>query len=83
MFNYRPRYYDEEKESLKEKFGAVDGSREKSYVPGSYIRGSLRNGHYSKTRGASRVQRIIGMVTLVLAFVVIYLIAKYYSLLFV
>lgn len=81
VFNYRPRYYDEEKEALKEKFGAVDGTREKNYAPGSYIRGSLRNGNYSKTRGANKVQRVIGAVTLILAFVVIYLIAKYYQLL--
>ena len=82
VFNYRPRYYDEEKDALKQKFGAVDGSRENNYVPGAYIKGSLRNGNYSKTRGSSKAQRIIGMVTLILAFVVIYLIAKYYSLLF-
>lgn len=81
VFNYRPRYYDEEKEALKEKFGDVDGTKEKSYAPGSYIRGSLRNGKYSKTRGANKVQRVIGAVTLILAFVVIYLIAKYYQLL--
>jgi len=82
VFNYRPRYYDEEKEALKEKFGAVDGSLKKTYVPGAHIKGSLRNGNYSKTRGAGKAQRIIGMVTLILAFVVIYLIAKYYPLLF-
>ncbi len=82
VFNYRPRYYDPEKEALKEKFGAVDGSREKNYAPGSYIRGSLRNGNYSKTRGANRTQKIIGMVSLILAFVIAVLIAKYYSLLF-
>ena len=27
VFHYRPRYYDEEKEALKEKFGHVDGSK--------------------------------------------------------
>ncbi len=81
VFNYRPRYYDEEKEALKEKFGAVDGTKDKNYAPGSYIRGSLRNGKYSRTRGANKVQRVIGAVTLILAFVVIYLIAKYYQLL--
>lgn len=84
VFNYRPRYYDPEKEALKEKFGAVDGSREKSgYAPGTYIKGSMRNGNYQKTRGTGKAQRIIGIVTLILAFVVIYLIAKYYPLLFV
>ncbi len=84
VFNYRPRYYDPEKEALKEKFGEVDGSKDKqSYTPGMYVRGSLRNGHYQKTRGASKVQKILGFVSLILAFVVIYLIAKYYPLMFV
>ena len=83
VFNYRPRYYDPEKEALKQKFGDVDGSNDKkSYTPGMYIKGSLRNGRYQKTRGANKVQKILGFVSLILAFVVIYLIAKYYSLLF-
>lgn len=81
VFNYKPRYYDPEKEALKEKFGAVDGSRGKNYVPGSYVKGSFRGGNYQKTRGGSRVSGIIGLVSLILAFVVIYLIAKYYPLL--
>ena len=29
VFNYKPRYYDPEKEALKEKFGHVDGTLEK------------------------------------------------------
>lgn len=80
VFNYKPRYYDPEKEMLKEKFGKVDGSAEKEYAPGSYIKGSFRDGNYQKTRGASRTQKIIGAVSLILLFVVIYLIAKYYPL---
>ena len=84
VFNYRPRYYDPEKEALKQKFGDVDGSNEKkAYTPGMYIKGSLRNGRYQKTRGANKIQKILGFVSLILAFVVIYLIAKYYPLLFV
>ena len=81
VFNYKPRYYDPEKEALKEKFGAVDGSRDKNYVPGSHIKGSFRGGNYQRTRKASRASGIIGMFSLILAFVVIYLIAKYYPLL--
>ena len=35
VFNYKPRYYDPEKEALKKKFGDVDGSKEKEpYTPG-------------------------------------------------
>ena len=46
VFNYKPRYYNEEKEALKDKFGHVDGTKEKEpYTPGSYIKGSLRDGN--------------------------------------
>lgn len=84
VFNYKPRYYDPEKEALKEKFGAVDGSKEKkdgNYVPGSYLKGSFREGNYQKTRQVGRMQKIIGMVTLVLIFVVLILISRLYGLL--
>jgi len=82
VFNYKPRYYDPEKEELKEKFGNVDGSREKEpYTPGSYIKGSLRDGNYQRTRNASKTQKIIGLVGLLLFFVVLILITKFYSLL--
>ena len=82
VFNYRPRYYDEEKEALKEKFGHVDGAMKKdTYVPGSYIKGSLRNGRYQKTRAVGKAQKIIGMVGLVLFFVVLIMVAKYFALL--
>lgn len=82
VFNYKPRYYDPEKEALKEKFGKVDGRFEKEkYVPGSYIKGSFRNGNYQKTRGANKVQKIIGAIALVIFFIVLVYIAKFYSLL--
>ena len=82
VFNYRPRFYDPEKEERKQMFGHVDGtSGKKEYAPGSYISGSFRDGAYQKTREASRYQRVIGVVALILAFAVIYLIAKYYRLL--
>lgn len=82
VFNYRPRYYDPEKEALKEKFGHVDGSRSKeNYTPGIYIKGSLRNGRYQKTRQANKFLKIIGLVGLALFFVVLVYIARYYSLL--
>ena len=36
VFNYKPRYYDPEKEALKEKFGPVEWRIEKEpYAPGS------------------------------------------------
>lgn len=82
VFNYKPIYYDPEKEEMKRKFGAVDGSmaREKkdgSYVPGSYIKGSLRSGAYSKERGhLQKASVIMGIISLILAFAVVFLLAK-------
>lgn len=87
VFNYKPIYYDPEKEELKRRFGAVDGSMQKAkedgtYVPGSYIKGSMRDGGYKRTRThMSKVHTIIGLVSLLLIFFVLYFIAKFYSLL--
>lgn len=82
VFNYKPRYYDPEKEELKQKFGAVDGSLDKEgYTPGSYIKGSFRDGNYQRTRNASKAQSIIGIVGLLLFFAVLILVTKFYSLL--
>lgn len=86
VFNYRPVYYDEEKEELRRKFGAVDGSQEKdgkdgTYVPGSYIQGSFRSGNYARRKGGSRVQVIIGIITLILIAVMLVCITRFYSLL--
>ena len=82
VFRYRPRYYDEEKEALKEKFGHVDGSRKNdTYVPGSYIKGSLRNGNYQRTKQAGKSMAIVGVIGLVLFFIALVLFAKYFTLL--
>ena len=82
VFNYKPRYYDPEKEALRQKFGRVDGSMDKdTYAPGSYIKGSFRDGRYQKTKPVSKVQKIVGMVGLAIFFVVLVLIARYFSLL--
>lgn len=85
VFNYKPIYFDPEKEELKRKFGKVDGSLEKKdgpYVPGAHIQGAFRDGNYSRMRGHStKAQKIIGIVgLLLLVFVMIY-ITKFYSLL--
>lgn len=90
VFNYKPRYYDPEKEARRRMFGNVDGSNEKAskegekYVPGKYIYGSLRDGNYQVTRSpkSSKAQKIIGLIGLLLFFVIMYLIAKFYSSLF-
>ena len=78
-FNYRPRFYDPEKEERRRKFG--DHSKEaqgKPYVPGQHIKGSLRDGNYSRTEEIGKNQKVIGMITTFLLFAVIYLIVKYY-----
>lgn len=86
VFNYKPIYYDPEEEERKRKFGAVDGTMEAqkkdgTYVPGSYIKDSLRDGHYQKTRThLKKTQVIIGIITMLLICAVLYLIAHFYSL---
>lgn len=85
VFDYKPIYYDKEKDELKQKFSQVDGSIDKSkpaYTPGSYIKGSMRNGNYQRTRGTSnKIQNIIGLVGLILVVVVLIYIAKFYTIL--
>lgn len=71
VFNYKPIYYDKDKER-KEDNG--------TYVPGSYIRRSgIRSG--DGRSHLSRTQTIIGIVTLLLIAAVLYLIAKFYTIL--
>ena len=87
VFNYRPRYYDPEKEERKAMFGEVDGTMDKErqnegYVPGSSIRGAFRDGNYKRTRSsARRSQTIISIITLLLIVGVLVYITKFYSLL--
>lgn len=82
VFNYKPIYYDQEKEELKQKFGQVDGSAEKGeYVPGSYVHGAFRSGNYARHKGGTRAQSIIGLVSLVLVVAILIFIAKFYSML--
>lgn len=87
VFNYKPIYYDKEKDELKQKFGKVDGTmdremKDENYVPGSYIKGSMRNGRYQKSRSTTnKAQNIIGLVGLILVFIVLIYIAKFYTLL--
>lgn len=86
-FDYKPIYYDKEKDELKKKFGKVDGSMDKeedksTYVPGSYIKGSLRDGNYQKSvRAGSRAQNIIGLVGLILVIIALLYIAKFFTIL--
>lgn len=89
VFNYKPMYYDKDKEEQMRRFRAVDGSLdrkdekgEKEYVPGSYIQGAFRGGAYQHTRNRMKgVQTIIGIITLLLIMAVLFFIAKFYSML--
>lgn len=87
VFNYKPIYYDKDEEERKRMFGAVDGSLDKekekgTYVPGSYIKGSLRDGAYKRSRShLGRTQTIIGIITMLLIFAVLFFIAKFYQML--
>ena len=90
-FNYKPIYYDKEEEERRQKFGRVDGTFEReakeakekgTYVPGSYLKGSIRDGAYQRRRAAStKAQRIIGLVGLILVAVILIYFTKFYSLL--
>lgn len=84
VFDYKPIYYDKEKEELKKKFGKVDTpvKEDQPYVPGSYIKGSLRDGNYQKSvRNSNKAQNIIGLIGLLLVFAVLFYIAKFYAML--
>ncbi len=87
VFNYKPIYFDPEKEERKRRFGQVDGTLDKemkdeNYVPGSYIRGSFSEGRYkSEKKASTRAQDIIGLVGLLLVVTILIYIAKFYSLL--
>lgn len=87
VFNYKPIYYDKDEEERKRRFGAVDGTMERekkegTYAPGSYIKGSMRDGAYKTTRThMQKTQTIIGIITLILIVAVLYGVAKFYSML--
>lgn len=96
QFNYKPRYYDVEAEERRKFFGdhpQMDERREvdelqepddtavEPHKPGRYISGSFRDGNYQRTSpGTTKTQKIIGMITLILVFVVLTYIAKFYGL---
>ena len=81
-FNYKPRFYDPETEERRRKYGDFTKETQKQeYVPGNRIKGSLRDGNYSKTEDLSRNQRFLGAVSLILLFVVIILLWKYFPVL--
>lgn len=97
VFNYKPRFYDKDKEDRKEFFGHPEeneakadadakkdaaASEKKEYAPGTYLKGSFRDGNYQRTKPANKSHQIIGLVGLILFFIVLIYIAKFYSMLF-
>ena len=73
--------------TFAQKFGHVDGTldeemKKDTYVPGSYIKGSMRDGNYQKSvRAGGRAQSFIGIIGLLLVVGVLFYIIKFYSLL--
>ena len=77
-FSYKPRFYDPEAEERRKKYGDFT---KKKYVPGQHVKGSLRDGNYQRTKEIGRNQKIIGMVSMVLLFAVVYLVYRYFPIL--
>ena len=83
-FSYKPRFYDPEKEARRKRYGNLarqDNEEKQEYKPGMHIRGSLRDGNYSRTEEIGRNQKVIGMITVVLLFAVVYLLFRYFPIL--
>lgn len=83
-FSYKPRFYDPEKEARRKRYGNLSGQdneEKQEYKPGMHIRGSLRDGNYSRTEEIGRNQKVIGMITVVLLFAVVYLLFRYFPIL--
>ena len=80
-FNYRPRFYDPEAEERRKKYGDFTKPKEEGYTPGKHVRGSFRDGNYQRTKEIGRNQKVVGVVTMILLFTVVYLIFKYFPLL--
>ena len=79
-FSYKPRFYDPETEERRKKFG--DFTKPKSeYTPGQHLRGSMRDGNSSQTKDLSGNQKFLGAMSLILLFVVIFLLWKYFPVL--
>jgi hypothetical protein len=80
-FSYKPRFYDPETEERRKKYGDFTKPKDQKYVPGSIVKGSLRDGNYQRKQEVSRNQKTIGAVSMILLFAVVYLIYKYFPLL--
>ena len=68
-------------EERREKYGDFTKPKQEGYVPGQHLKGSLRNGNYSRTRDVSRNQKALGAITMLLLFAVVYLVYRYFPIL--
>ena len=68
VFNYRPLYYDERKEDLKERIENAQNWEKGEYVPGKSIRGSFGKIKYDVKRSdnSSKLRRILTLIALVM-----------------
>lgn len=80
-FSYKPRFYDPETEERRKKYGDFTKPVEEGYTPGKHLKGSLRDGNYRRKYDMSRNQKMIGVVTTILLFAVVYMIFKYFPIL--
>ena len=80
-FSYRPRFYDPEAEERRKKYGDFTKPKPENYAPGQHLKGSLRDGNYSRTRDVAKNQKTLGAITMVLLFAVVYLVYKYFPIL--
>jgi|SRR5574344_2796182 hypothetical protein len=90
VFHYTPIYYDETRERIhgleeeaKREKAKKEGKPYQSdnYIPGKKIRGSIR---YSSERNSrhdmsGKVSKIVGYVTLLILFILIYYFANYFG----
>ena len=81
VFNYKPRYYDPEKEAVKQKFAGVDGTTEKEdYVPGTYLKGAFRRENRYRT-ASNRARTFVTLAGLLMVIVILIYVAKLYPIL--
>ena len=80
-FSYKPRFYDQEAEERRKKYGDFTKPKDEKYVPGQHVKGSFRDGNYQRMKDVSKNQKTIGMITMVLLCAVVYLIFKYFPIL--
>ena len=80
-FNYRPRFYDPEAEERRQKYGDFTKSTDKkeAYAPGQHVKGSLRDGSYSRTTDMSKNQKAFGLVSMLLMFTILVLLVWFFS----